>query len=186
MLRHIHAGKRRNPLSASSGCSGCSHVASLACDETMYTIGVRPVAFNRNGGEAFLLDQTARDSSALPVEVMGSVRCFADQYESRVARWLRASGSYSAALRRREAVRCGRSQRARWLVLNTRPIAPPRLWDDEERLKRCREELSRPSRARSCGPRPLPDRAPCPRAPSWCGRCHLHRGRWRCRRWLSR
>ncbi len=47
--------------------------------------GVRPIAFDRDCGEILLLDEAARDSSALTVEVVGPVRRFADQYESCVA-----------------------------------------------------------------------------------------------------
>jgi hypothetical protein len=56
-----------------------------ALDEAVDPIGVRPVAFDRNGGKSALLDQRAAEFGAQCVEFMRAMRRFADQHDRNVA-----------------------------------------------------------------------------------------------------
>ena len=80
-LRHIQVGKRRKPRSASSASRSSSRAADVAVD----AVGVRPVALDRDGGEALLADQALRDPGALAVELVRAVAGLAEQHDARVA-----------------------------------------------------------------------------------------------------
>ena len=58
-----------------------AHAAHVAVD----AVGVGPIGLDRDGREAFLLDEPLRDLGALAVELVRAVGRLAEQHEARVA-----------------------------------------------------------------------------------------------------
>jgi hypothetical protein len=80
-LRHIHAGKRLKPPSASRAVRSSPRAAHVA----VHAVCVGPVRLHRDRVEVPFDDEPARDLRAFSIELVGSVGRFADQDEARVA-----------------------------------------------------------------------------------------------------
>jgi protein-disulfide isomerase len=57
-------------------------VVAGAANEPMHPVCVGPVAFNRNRGKSFFFYQPAGDQSALAIEIVRTVACLANQYQT--------------------------------------------------------------------------------------------------------
>jgi hypothetical protein len=60
-------------------------VSALPAHVSIHAVGVRPVSFDRHGGEAFLSDEPLGDLRPLPVELVRTMRSLPQENESRVA-----------------------------------------------------------------------------------------------------
>jgi hypothetical protein len=86
-------------------------IVALVLEIAIDTIGVRPIAFDADGSEVFLENQSLRDGDTLGVELVCPVGRFADQDKTRVSDELEERVVVMGAAPQRLDCSCDRSER---------------------------------------------------------------------------
>src|SRR5207247_9819155 len=60
-------------------------ITRISSDKTIDAIGIRPIRFDRHGGELFFCNQPFRNLRALLVELMGAMRRFTNENKSGIS-----------------------------------------------------------------------------------------------------